>query len=94
MQRTPAIDTGIGVDYYMIHIYTGATGASILTIIADTGAIQLSGFENHSTYYRDILPFDGMGNTGTQSSLFSFTVSFLPPIVGTGYISAGMTGEN
>ena len=43
MERSAAIDTGIGVDYYIINIYTGATGSGILTtIMTDTGTIEVS----------------------------------------------------
>ncbi|MCX6824161.1 MAG: right-handed parallel beta-helix repeat-containing protein [candidate division SR1 bacterium] len=90
-----AMDTGIGIGGY---IYQVSTDLGFSTIINSgtqtTTGISLNNLTN-GTYYRRIAAYDNAGNTGTRSTIWNFNIIMISaPVVGIGYISSGITGDN
>jgi hypothetical protein len=88
-------DAGVGVSGYNYQISTGNTFAVILNQWTGIATNRSPGtLTNGTKYFRRVRSFDKLYNTSAYSSTGEFTVDTTSPVVSTGYISVGTTGNN
>jgi hypothetical protein len=95
LTRNGSTDAGVGVSGYNYQISTGNTFAVILNQWTGTVTNRSPGtLTNGTKYFRRVRSFDQLYNTSAYSSTGEFTVDTTSPVVSTGYISVGTTGNN
>jgi hypothetical protein len=95
LTRNGSTDAGVGVSGYNYQISTGNTFAVILNQWTGTATNRSPGtLTNGTKYFRRVRSFDKLYNTSAYSSTGEFTVDTTVPVVSTGYISVGTTGQN
>jgi len=90
-----ATDTGIWIWWYFYQISTDLWFSTIINSgIQTTTGISLNNFTD-GTYYRRVYAYDNVWNTWARSTIWNFnTIMISAPVVGTGYISSWITGDN